>query len=226
MLAQSQVLTFHGIGNPVVPVDAEESRYFVSREIFRQTIAMLDDLERQFSITIPVTFDDGNVSDYDVGLPALADAGRTGRFFVLAGRIGVKGYLSVNQMREIVEAGSSIGCHGFDHLDWSKQDAVGRQREFYDARREIEDAVGEAVTEAAIPFGAFNKSVLHELKKAGYSRVYTSTPGPSYDAAWFCPRWSVTDQFDPVRDLPGRLNLKQKIRGSLFAVLRRIRYRI
>ncbi|GAB4518212.1 MAG: polysaccharide deacetylase family protein [Roseibium sp.] len=226
MLAKTQVLTFHGIGAPVQPVSEEEAQFFVPEEAYRQTIRLLSDMEQRHSARFDVTFDDGNLSDFTVGLPALVEAGRRGRFFVLAGRIGARGYLSESQMRDIDAAGSVIGTHGYDHVDWRTLDEAGFRRELFDARRRIEDVIGKPVTEAAIPFGAFDRQVLHRLKKAGYDRVYTSTPGLSYGGAWFCPRWSPTATFDPRRDLPPRLALKQKLRGTAYALARRFRYRI
>ncbi|GAB2185262.1 polysaccharide deacetylase family protein [Roseibium sp. LAB1] len=183
-------------------------------------------LEKRHGIRLAVTFDDGNLSDFEIGLPALVEAGRSARFFVLAGRIGAQGYLSADQMRQILAAGSSIGCHGFDHVDWRTLDTDGFQREIVDARRKIEDVAGQEVSEAAIPFGAFNSRVLHELKAAGYRRVFTSTSGLAYDDAWFSPRWSVTDSFDPDRDVGPRVGSKQKFESSLYALARRFRYRI
>lgn len=226
MLARTQVLTFHGIGDPVVPLGEGEGRYFLPLETYRRTMHALDEHEARHGVRIRVTFDDGNLSDYEAGLPALAEAGRSATFFVLAGRIGRHGYLSGDQIREMRAAGMTIASHGFDHVDWRRLDEAGRRRELYDARRKIEDEAGVAVTEAAIPFGAFDRSVLHELKAAGYSRVYTSTSGLSFDGSWFCPRWSVTEDFDPDRDMAPRLSFKEVIRSTAFAALRRVRYRI
>jgi len=225
MLARTQVLTFHGIGVPAVPVSTDEQRYFVSPETYRKTIGNLSALEQRHNVRMDVTFDDGNLSDFNIGLPALVEAGRKGRFFVLAGRIGAEGYLNAAQIREIAAAGSTIGCHGHDHVDWRKLDEAGFRKELIDARRKIEDVLGAPVSEAAIPFGRFDRQVLHRLKDAGYSRIYTSSFGLAYDGAWFCPRWSVTDTFDPDRDVTPRLGLKQKVRSSLYAVARRLRYR-
>lgn len=226
MLAHTQVLTFHGIGDPAVPVTPAERNYYVPAEKYRHTISRLSRLEDQYGVSLEVTFDDGNLSDFTIGLPALVDVGRKGRFFVLAGRIDAEGFLTASQMREIAAEGSTIGCHGHDHVDWRKLDETGFQREFYDARRKIEDAVGHPVTEAAIPFGAFDRNVLHRLKQAGYSRVYTSTPGLAYETSWFCPRWSPTVSFDPDVDFAPRLATKQKLKSSLYALARRGRYRI
>ncbi|WP_145903703.1 polysaccharide deacetylase family protein [Roseibium aggregatum] len=226
MLAKTQVLTFHGIGVPAVPVSPEESHYFVPIETYQRTIERLPALEQKHGVKLEITFDDGNLSDYEVGLPALVEAGRPGRFFVLAARIGAKGYLTAEQMREIVSSGSVIGSHGHDHVDWRKLDAAGFQRELYDARKKIEDAVGAAVTEAAIPFGALDANVLHRLKEAGYGRVFTSTPGLAYQTAWFCPRFSPANGFDPDRDIPPMFSAKKRLKSSLYAFARRAKFRI
>lgn len=226
MLARTLYLTFHGIGDPVVPLAEGEGRYFVPRSAYEDTIASLSGIEAAHGVRIHVTFDDGNLSDWQFGLPALVKAGRKARFFVLAGRIGKQGYLSGDQIREMQAAGMAIGTHGWDHVDWRRLDAAGRQREWLDARRRIEDETGTPVDHAAIPFGAFDKEVLAGLKQAGYARVYTSTAGLALEGAWFCPRWSVTEGFSAAEDIPARLGLREKLRGTAYAPLRRLRYAI
>lgn len=226
MLTKTLVLTFHGLGTPVVPLSEGEGPYFVPVETYRKTISSLAELEKRTSRKIRITFDDGNLSDYSVGVPALLEAGRTGEFFVLAGRIGTKGYLSGAQIRDMVASGMSIGSHGWGHVDWRALDEEGRQREFYDARRRIEDEAGVAVTQAAIPFGAFDRFVLGSLKQAGYSQVSSSNGGLCYASSWFRPRWSPTQAFAPERDLPPRLAFRQVLRGTVYAPLRRLRYRV
>ena len=51
-------------------------------------------------------------SDFVYGLPALLDRGLTATFFVVAGRLGEPGFLSENDVRTLVSAGMTIGCHG------------------------------------------------------------------------------------------------------------------
>ena len=102
MLANTMYLTFHGIGAPIVPPAEGELRYFVTADVFRRTIAGLGELEAKTGVEAHVTFDDGNISDYEVALPTLVEHGRRGIFFVLAGRIGQHGYLSAAQIREMI----------------------------------------------------------------------------------------------------------------------------
>lgn len=225
MFAKTLYLTFHGIGDPVVPPAEGELRYFVTADVFRRTIAMLDELEAKTGVEAFVTFDDGNASDYSVALPTLVDHRRRGIFFVLAGRIGRKGYLSAAQLREIAEAGMTIGSHGHDHVDWRRLDAVGRQREFVDARKAIEDVIGVPVNYASLPFGGFDRPVLTQLKAERYDRIFTSSTGLTYRNTWFNPRRSLTDAFDPATGLLSLGSTGQKARGLAYRIARRLRYR-
>ncbi|MDX3973965.1 polysaccharide deacetylase family protein [Shinella sp.] len=225
MLANTMYLTFHGIGAPIVPPAKGELRYFVTADVFRRTIAGLGELEAKTGVEAHVTFDDGNISDYDVALPTLVEHGRRGIFFVLAGRIGQQGYLSAAQIREIAAAGMTIGSHGHDHVDWRRLDAAGRRLELVDARKKIEDVVGSPVAYASIPFGGFDQLVLRQLKAERYDRVFTSSTGLTYRDTWFCPRRSLTDTFDPATGLLPLASADQKARGLAYRIARRLRYR-
>jgi peptidoglycan/xylan/chitin deacetylase (PgdA/CDA1 family) len=225
MLANTLYLTFHGIGAPIVPPAEGELKYFVSPDVFRRTVHMLDGLEEQSGVQAHVTFDDGNLSDYAIGLPSLIEHNRKGIFFVLAGRIGQKGYLSAAQIREIAAAGMTIGTHGHDHVDWRRLDAAGAERELVAARRKIEDELGSPVTYASVPFGRFDRSLLLRLRGLGYERVFTSSMSLALDNTWFCPRRSLTKTFDPATGLMPLAGLDEKVRGVAYAAARRLRYR-
>ena len=45
-----------------------------------------------------ISFDDGNASDLEIGLPALLERGLTATFFVLAGRLGRPGSLDADEV--------------------------------------------------------------------------------------------------------------------------------
>jgi len=225
MLAPNCILTFHALGEAAVPLEPDAEPYRVSEDAFSQTLGMLSGLEAAHGVKFQITFDDGYLSDYAIGFPGLAEAGRGGTFFVLAGRLDQPGSLTREQIREMHDHGMEIGTHGWDHVDWRTLDDAGRQREFADARKVLEDVTGAPVTKAAIPFGRFDAAVLKALKRHAYAQVFTSTAGLSLPHAWFQPRWSPKKGFDPGRDLPQTLGFPQKIKGAVFAGLRPIRYR-
>ena len=180
-------LTFHGIGTPDRPLSPGEESYWTSA----RTLSQLVDAALEWRDTT-ITFDDGNLSDLTESLPILLSKGATATFFVVAGRIGQKGFLDRNQLLELLAAGMKIGSHGMNHRPWRKMPRAELISEISDSRSQLEDLLGIPVTQAACPFGAYGRSALSLLSKAGYSRVFTSDRGWARSDAWLQPRNTVT----------------------------------
>lgn len=179
-------ICFHGIGEPRRTLEPGEGSYWVGSDAF---LRILDEL-----MTWPqasITFDDGNVSDVEHGLPALRERGLTATFFVLGGRIGSPWSLGADDLAELVSAGMAVGSHGMDHRPWRGLSPTDLSRELVDAREMIAAAAGAPVTEAACPLGRYDRHVLGELRRAGYERVHTSDRRPARAASWLQPRFSV-----------------------------------
>jgi len=113
MTALVRGICFHGIGEPRRPFDPGEDSYWVGADDY---LRILDELMTWPQVSI--TFDDGNVSDVEHGLPALRERGLTATFFVLGGRIGSSGSLGTDDIAELVSAGMTVGSHGMDHRPW------------------------------------------------------------------------------------------------------------
>ena len=69
-----------------------------------------------------------------------------------------------------------------------KADAIGQIA--------LEDLLGEPVSKAALPFGAYDAACLRAVKRSGYTTVYSSDPGMTGSAAWFRRRWSYRRDID------------------------------
>jgi peptidoglycan/xylan/chitin deacetylase (PgdA/CDA1 family) len=179
-------LTFHGIGDPDRDLGPGERDVWVSEQEFT---AILDSVRDRADVRL--SFDDGNASDVRYALPELRRRGLRATFFVVAGRLGKPGFLGAEDVRALVAAGMSIGCHGMAHRPWRKLDADEERDEMLVAREMIERVVGCPVREAACPFGAYDRRVLRALRRFGYGRVYTSDGGIAEPAGWLQPRNSV-----------------------------------
>src|SRR5688572_20028566 len=107
------ILTFHGLGPVPDRVEGSERSVWVERELYE---SILDEVHGRDDVEI--TFDDGNISDLEIGVPALAERGMRATFFVLGGRIGAPGYLGAEDVRALAAAGMGIGCHGAEHRSW------------------------------------------------------------------------------------------------------------
>lgn len=141
--------------------------------------------------TVGFAFDDGNSSDLELALPILAEHGLKARFFVLAGRLGTPGYLSAGDLVSLREAGMRIGSHGINHRDWRTIDAEELRAEAVDSKAILSEAIGAPVTEAACPFGSYDRRVVRALRRAGYERMFTTEGGPARTGSYVMPRTSV-----------------------------------
>jgi peptidoglycan/xylan/chitin deacetylase (PgdA/CDA1 family) len=179
-------VTFHGIGEPASEITAAEQRVWLDEAEFG---AVLDRIATREGVRI--TFDDGNLSDVRVGLPALRQRCLAATFFLVAGRLGEPGFLDEDDVRELSRAGMRIGCHGMRHRAWRRLSEADLHEELVVARERLEQAAGVPVSEAACPFGAYDRRVLGALRRYGYQRVFTSDGGTARANRWIQPRTSL-----------------------------------
>jgi peptidoglycan/xylan/chitin deacetylase (PgdA/CDA1 family) len=195
-------LNFHGIGRPIGrDFGPREREYWVSGQILEATLDACAGRE-----DVGLSFDDGNWSDIEAALPALRQRGLQATFFIVPGWLGEPGFLSKHDVKELVAAGMTIGNHGLQHHDWTTlgQDRLGH--EVSQGRRLLEELTGTEIHTVAIPYGAYNDTVLDTLRRQGYDHVYTSDGGPADPTAWLQPREHLRSEHDPgaiVRLLQG-----------------------
>lgn len=179
-------LTFHGVGELSRPFERGEDRFWLELDSLESALDSVVDRPG-----VRITFDDGNVSDVMHALPALRRRGLGATFFVVAGRLGAPGFLDESGVRTLVDAGMGIGCHGMHHRPWRRLDDAALREELVVARTILEEIVERPVTEAACPFGSYDRRVLRFLRQEAYEHVYTSDGGLTRRDAWLQPRSSL-----------------------------------
>jgi peptidoglycan/xylan/chitin deacetylase (PgdA/CDA1 family) len=224
--ARAVNVTIHGLGRPARPLEDGEDQVWVSIGRFEE---LLDVAIGRPDVTI--TFDDGNLSDLEIGLPRLLERGLTGRFYIPAGLLGEPGRLDDDGVRELHRAGMAIGSHGWAHRDWRRLpwgNGVEVEEEMVRARRHLERLVGSEVTEVAVPFGSYDRHVLRALRRTGVSRVYTSDGGWARTGSWLQPRTSIHAADPPGwphRVMVDRPGLREQARGPVVGLVKRVRGR-
>lgn len=184
MRTHQLILTLHGIGTPGPrPLEHGEGEVWISEADF------LDALDACVGHPeILITSDDGNSSDATIALPALVERGLDATFFVLVDRIDTPGSLSRTQLSELLAAGMRIGSHGAAHRSWRHMPSAVAQQEIVGAKERLEQIVGRPVTEAACPFGDYDRTCLRRLKLAGFQRAYSSDGGWASSLEWLGAR--------------------------------------
>jgi len=123
------------------------------------------------------TCDDGLATDFEIVFPALVRRGLRGTFFVTAGNVGKRGYVSVAQLREMAAAGMEVGSHGLSHrylLTMPWHEAI---REIRESKANLQEQIGVEVTSFAPVGGHFRKWTFHAAAGAGYRVFATMIPG-------------------------------------------------
>jgi peptidoglycan/xylan/chitin deacetylase (PgdA/CDA1 family) len=216
-MAQPYVgVIFHGIGTPARLLEPGEAPYWISKDHYASVLDLICALPDPGKIRI--SFDDGNLSDLDIGLPLLLERGLRADFFVLTGRIGKPGSLDAGDILALQTAGMMIGSHGINHLKWSRLAPADLRAEVQDSRQMLETICGKPVHSAAIPFGAYNATVLRALRAAGYTSVYSSDGGTMNSPAFLRPRSSVKAGMSRIETqdiLAAKISLRRRIRRKI-----------
>lgn len=178
------VLTFHGVGEPEVCGADFDPEMWIPHERFLELLGAIPP-------EVIITFDDGFASCWELAIPALQERGLKAHFFVTEGKLGSNGYLSLRQVKDISLAGMTIGSHGMRHRPWRKLDGAALHEEIFEAKERIEAIIGTSVTEAACPFGAYDRRALNALKRSGIERVYTSDRAIPISNSWIIPRYTI-----------------------------------
>ena len=91
-----------------------------------------------------VTFDDGHISNFEYALPILQSQNLKAQFFITVGWSGRRpGYMGWTELRQMHEAGQSIGAHGWTHSLLTHCNEKDLNFELGNARLTLEDKLGD-----------------------------------------------------------------------------------
>jgi len=127
---------------------------------------------------VVITFDDGHRSNWSLAFPALLEAGVLATFYIVAGFVDKKSdYLTASQLRDLSRNGMTIGSHSMTHRFLPELSDDELQMELSGSRALLEDIIGKAVIDIAIPGGHYNRRIIDIAKQCGYRSVATCKVG-------------------------------------------------
>lgn len=185
-----RVLTYHRFG------PSERMPFTVTGEQFEREMGFLAASGRAVSLaqfeahvegrralaagSVLVTIDDGDPSVRRIAQPILRAHGVPSVLFALSGRPEGFEVLSAAELRDLADAGMTIGSHTCNHRSMARLPAAEAAREARESRLWLEDAIGRPVTSFAYPFGTradVSNEAARILAEAGYETGFTSLHG-------------------------------------------------
>ena len=116
---------------------------------------------------VSLTFDD--TSEEHVTMASMLEAhGMVGTFYINSPRIGVPGFMTVEELRAIEAAGHEIAGHTLNHLNLTTLTPEEQKTEVCEDRAALLE-LGFAVSSFAYPFGASTPEVEDVVEECGYT---------------------------------------------------------
>jgi len=184
---QPIVLMYHGIiGHiPRVPAGREEGAdiYDVGVQKFREQmqylkehgykVVTLDSMKGEEKEVI-ITFDDGEMNNFDEAFELLREFDYLAYFFIVADRIDRRGYIGEIQLLTMKLPGMLFGSHGLTHQILTEMPDERLKRELVESKKMIETILESTIDTISIPRGFCNNKVIDEAHRAGYKTVFVS----------------------------------------------------
>lgn len=202
-------------------------RYVVSETAFRHQLAQLQSAgvrgasvgqslaSEQKEPAVVITFDDGCETDALIAAPLLSQFGFNATFYVIAGRVGLRGYLSPAQLRELSAAGFEIGCHSMTHSYLDELNDEQLRVELSEAKDRLEQIIHSRVAHFSCPGGRWSRTLARTAAEVGYESVATSRVGTNAPTT---SRFNLA-RVAVMRDMNGQA-FARTVRGEGFVVRR------
>lgn len=164
-----------GTGLSVSPQNFEEQLKIIQAEGF-ETIT-LDDMDSAWrgekklpEKPLIITFDDGYEDFYTAAFPLLQKYNMKATIYMIANLIEKPGYLKSEQLKKLSASSLvTIGGHSLNHVDFYTLKRNELKQEMTQAKKILENLLGNPVKHFAYPLGRYNKIIREEVERAGYS---------------------------------------------------------
>jgi peptidoglycan/xylan/chitin deacetylase (PgdA/CDA1 family) len=123
---------------------------------------------------IIITFDDGEMNNFQEAFPILKELGWQAYFFIIVKRIGENGYLGWPELRKLAESGMIVGSHGLSHEVLTNLLDSQMEEELRASKSTLEINLGMPIDTFSIPRGFCNDKVIQKAYELGYKTVFIS----------------------------------------------------
>ncbi len=149
--------------------------------------------------TVGITIDDAYASFYAEAWPRLRDAGIPFTLFVPTDPVdeGNPDYMTWQQVRELRDAGVTIGGHSASHAHMAARSESFVADELSRSNLSFTANLGGLPGLFAYPFGEANQSLLDAVEEAGYSVAFGQQSGAVHSSSdmRYLPRFAINQDF-------------------------------
>lgn len=186
-VSEVPVLMYHYVRDVERSEDDLGWRLSVSPKLFEEHLAelfergyesvksadLVDGLVPEKSVVL--SFDDGTVDFYETAWPLLKQYGFGASIAIVSDFVGRDGYMSREQIEELIEEGVEVLGHSATHKDL--RGGVNLEVEILESKRDLEEMFGVDIVGFVYPSGKYNEDVLKAVKEAGYNVAFTVKEG-------------------------------------------------
>lgn len=121
-----------------------------------------------------ITFDDGEMNNYQAAFPVLKELGLKGYFFIIVKRVGKPGYMGWNEIEELIKGGMEIGSHGLTHAILTNLKDSQIEEELRASKKAMEANLNKPIKTLSIPRGFCDDNVIEKAYQLGYQTIFIS----------------------------------------------------
>ena len=126
---------------------------------------------------IILTFDDGYEDNYTTLLPMLEEFGMKATVYMITNNIGKKGYLTIEQLKDMERRGVEIGSHTANHIPLTELSPEKQTEEIKLSKLGLEWKGLKTIYTFSYPNGAYDGNLPNILKENEYLTAVTGEPG-------------------------------------------------
>jgi peptidoglycan/xylan/chitin deacetylase (PgdA/CDA1 family) len=152
--------------------------------------------------TIAITVDDAFLSVYEHAWPRLKAAGLPFTLFVATGVIDrkVQGYMNWDQIRELNDAGVTIGSQTKSHPHMTTLDRQALKRELAESNQRFVEELKEKPALFAYPYGEHSLMVRKAVADAGFEAAFGQHSGVAHGGmdTLTLPRFALNERYGGI----------------------------
>lgn len=127
--------------------------------------------------SVVIQFDDGYEDNYTQAFPILRGHGFPAIVFIVSDKVGIPGYLTWKQIKEMDANGFTAGAHTRTHAYLPELTLEEAEDEIAGSKKTIEDRLGRSIDFFTYPVGGFTDQVQDIVKRAGFKAAATTNRG-------------------------------------------------